>query len=367
MLSEKKLANNLGKTRYENEEILEQLRDSNTRLDNQLAEFKDNLKVVESGQQRATLLAKPRDLVNHNDVTVTRLLSKRFAGPFNDSNYRRSIYDLQVALLSLSVLLVVISSGWLLISNTNLLANGDFVYNAGLLGGFLMLCSIFYALLKRVRFINKLGHNETWYYAHLFCGVVGPLLIIFHTSFHIKSVNSAVAFFSMLIIMISGMFGRYISTLMSYQAHRTYLAISDIELQLISSLLDHRQGTPKRSKDALRRLMVNGLKRPHYWFQNIPLMLKTFYSTLLCYFTFCRERRKIFRSIGGQKNWDRKTLRAAIRHSKRLTRRYVINIAKLSLLNMVQNLLLNWRVLHANLLYLLALTAVAHIIAVHMY
>ena len=367
MLSEKKLANDLVKTRYGNEEILEQIRESNTRLNKQLADFKNKYKVIESRNSRANVLAKPEDLLNYNDVTVTRLLSKRFAGHFNEENYRKCIYDLQVALLSFSTLLVVVCSGWLLISNTNFLAHGDFVYNAGLLGGFLMLCAIFYALMKRIRFINKLGHNETWYYAHLFCGIAGPLLIIFHTSFQVKSINSAVAFFTMFVIMISGMFGRYISTLMSYQAHRTYLAIGNIELELIGSLQKHRRATAKSSKNALRQLMVNGLKSPRYWFQNFPQIVKTMHSAMSCYWVFRRDMRKAFRSIATHENWDKKTFKHALADSKRLTRRYIAKILKLSLMNMVQNILLNWRMIHANLLYLLALTATAHIVAVHMY
>ena len=164
-----------------------------------------------------------------------------------------------------------------------------------------------------------------------------------------------------------GMFGRYIFTLMSYQAHRTYLAIGNIELELIGSLQKHRHTTAKSSKNALRQLMVNGLKSPKNWFLNFPQIVKTTHSAMSCYWVFRRDMRKVFRSIATHENWDKKTLKHAITDSKRLTRRYIAKILKLSLMNMVQNILLNWRMIHANLLYLLALTATAHIVAVHMY
>lgn len=367
MLSEKKIPAELLKTRYGNEEILEQARESNTRLEKQLTEFKEKYKVIESKKPRSAVLTKPQDLLEYNDVTVTRLLSKRFAGQFNDENYRKSIYSLQVALMCLSALLVIVSSGWLVISNTNFLANGNFVYNAGLLGGFLMLCSLFYALMKRIRFINALGHNETWYYAHLFCGIVGPLLIIFHTSFQIKSINSGVAFFTMFTIMISGMFGRYIYTLMSYKAHRTYKRIGEIELALISALAEHQYTTPKPSKNALRDLMVTGLKKPRYWIMYFPQLAKTLFRAIRCHMVYQRDLRRTFKSIGKYNGWDKRTIKDTLKTNRQLARRYVGNILKLSAVNIVQNILLNWRTIHANLLYLLALTATAHILAVHMY
>ncbi|MGD8568544.1 MAG: hypothetical protein PVJ39_10680 [Gammaproteobacteria bacterium] len=367
MLSEKKIPPELVKTRYGNEEILEQARESNTRLEKQLTEFKQKYKVIESKTARSAVLTKPKDLLEYTDVTVTRLLSKRFPGQFNEDNYRKSIYNLQIALLSLSALLVFVSGGWLVISNTNFLANGNFVYNAGLLGGFLMLCSIFYALMKRIRFINALGHNETWYYAHLFCGIAGPLLILFHTSFQIKSINSGVAFFTMLTIMVSGMFGRYIYTLMSYQAHRTYNKIGEIELALISALTKYQYTTPKSSKNALRGLMVTGLKKPRYWILYFPQLVKTLYRAMRCHMAYQRDLRRTYKSIGKHNGWDKKTLKSTIRTNKQLARRYVANILKLSAMNIVQNILVNWRMIHANLLYLLTLTATAHILAVHMY
>ena len=39
-------------------------------------------------------------------------------------------------------------------------------------------------------------------------GLVGPLLIIFHSGFQLGSFNSSVAFFCMLIVAISGLLGR---------------------------------------------------------------------------------------------------------------------------------------------------------------
>jgi len=367
MLSEKKAVNPFTERQYDNSELLDKVRQGNTKLNDQVAEAKQKFKVIENKKFRKQALTRPEDLVKYNDVSVTRLLAKRFTTPFNTANYQKSVRDLQVALLSLSALLVVVSGGWIAISNTNFLANGDFAYNAGLLGGFLMLCSIFYALLKRIRFINALGKNETWFYAHLICGIAGPLLIIFHTAFQIKSVNSGVAFFCMLAILLSGLFGRYIFTHMSYRAHRIYRDISDTELNLLSTLQNHQCSTTKPTKAALTQLIVNGLKKRTYWFQNIPQMLKMLYSAAACYRLLMRDIRSTCSKVKTHYQWDKATYKEMLSDNKRLVRSYIYRIIKLSMMSMGQNLLTSWRTFHVNLLYLLTLTATAHIVAVHMY
>lgn len=367
MLSQKKPANPFTERQYDNAALVEKIREGNTQLGEQVAEVKQKLKVIENGKDPKRVLTRPEDLINHNDVTVTRLLAKRFGVIFNAENYQKSVRDLQIALMTTSALLIVVSSGWLVISNTNFLANGDFAYNAGLLGGFLMLCSIFYALMKRVRFINALGKNETWFYAHLICGIVGPLLIIFHTAFQIKSINSGVAFFCMLIVLLSGMFGRYIFPLLSYRTHRIYQKVGDIEVDLFSTFQDYQCTTSKPTKSALTRLIVSGLKKPNYWFQNIPQFFRMLINALICYRALTQDIKSACNKAKARRQWDKKIYKGNVKDIRKMARSYIYRIIKLSMLSIIQNLLLKWRTFHANLLYLLTLTATAHIVAVHMY
>jgi len=367
MLSQKKAANPFTERMYDNPTLVEKVRQGNTRLDEQIADAKQKFKIVKNKNAARPVLTRPQDLLKYNDVTVTRLLAKRFATPFSEENYQKSVRALQVALLTTSALLIVVSSAWLVISNTNFLADGNFTYNAGLLGGFLMLCSIFYALMKRIRFINALGRNETWFYAHLVCGIVGPLLIILHTTFQVKSINSGVAFFTMLIVLASGLFGRYIFTLLSFRTHRIYQNVGEIELDLFSTLQDYGSTTSKATKGALTQLIVSGLKKPNYWFQNIPQLFHMFINAMRSYRTLLNDVKTTCKAIKNQRNWDKKTYKGNLKDAKKMVRSYIYKIVKLSLLSITQNLLVNWRTLHANLLYLLALTATGHIVAVHMY
>ncbi|WP_455367164.1 hypothetical protein [Kaarinaea lacus] len=367
MLSQKKPANPFTERQYDNPALLDKIRQGNTRLGKQVAEVKQKLKIVETKKAPQPVLTRPEDLLKYNDVTVTRLLAKRFAAKFNLENYQKAVRDLQIALLSTSALLIVVSSAWLVISNTNFLANGDFAYNAGLLGGFLMLCSIFYALMKRIRFINALGRNETWFYAHLVCGIAGPLLIIFHTTFQIKSINSGVAFFCMLIVLLSGMFGRYIFPLLSFRTHRIYQNVGDVEVEIFATFQDYQCTTSKATKAALTQLIVSGLKKPDRWYHNIPQFFRMAINAMNCYRALVQDIKNTCRTVKERRNWDKKTYKGNVNDIKKMARSYIYRIIKLSMLSIIQNLLVNWRTFHANLLYLLALTATGHIVAVHMY
>jgi hypothetical protein len=79
----------------------------------------------------------------------------------------------------------------------------------GLVGALMMLMPFFYMLRKRVKVLKSAGTLRGWLEAHLFCGVVGPVLVTYHTSFKFNGIVSA-AYWSMVIVVLSGFIGRYL-------------------------------------------------------------------------------------------------------------------------------------------------------------
>jgi len=83
---------------------------------------------------------------------------------------------------------------------------------AHLLGaaGWLMLCvPVVYAARKRFRVFHRAGSIRAWLEVHIFCGLVGPVLVTFHTSFKFNGLIS-VAYWSMVVVAVSGVVGRYL-------------------------------------------------------------------------------------------------------------------------------------------------------------
>ncbi len=79
----------------------------------------------------------------------------------------------------------------------------------GIAGLALMLAPFLYMLRKRLKRLRSAGNLKTLLEIHLFCGIVGPVLITFHTSFKFNGLVS-VAYWSMVIVVLSGFIGRHL-------------------------------------------------------------------------------------------------------------------------------------------------------------
>ncbi len=79
----------------------------------------------------------------------------------------------------------------------------------GVAGTIMMVAMMLYSLRKRLRFLQGVGTLSQWLSLHIFLGLMGPLLVTFHTGFKIGGIVS-IAYWSMVITMLSGIFGRYI-------------------------------------------------------------------------------------------------------------------------------------------------------------
>lgn len=78
----------------------------------------------------------------------------------------------------------------------------------GWTGTVLMLLTNPYILRKRFHFMSRLGSLPGWLNFHIFCGLLGPTCILFHSNFKIGGLV-AISFWSMVIVFASGVVGRY--------------------------------------------------------------------------------------------------------------------------------------------------------------
>ena len=82
-------------------------------------------------------------------------------------------------------------------------------HGLGIVGSAMVLLLLTYSLRKREVLGIRWGAMSTWLDVHIFFGVVGPLLITLHTAMKLHGLWS-VSWFSMMVVMISGVFGRYV-------------------------------------------------------------------------------------------------------------------------------------------------------------
>lgn len=84
-------------------------------------------------------------------------------------------------------------------------------HSLGILGFILMLMTeILYSLRKRSRSANW-GKMSFWLQFHIFTGLVGPYMVLLHTSWKFNGLAGAVTLLTVIIV-FSGIIGRYIFT-----------------------------------------------------------------------------------------------------------------------------------------------------------
>lgn len=129
---------------------------------------------------------------------------------------------------SISVL-ALLYFGWLRRHDNYLSAETGAGYILGIVGGSLMLVLLLYPLSKRIKLMTRWIPIRYWFGIHMFLGVIGPVMILFHSNFQLGSKNSSIAFISMLLVAGSGLVGRYIYTHIHHGLYGTRISIKELK------------------------------------------------------------------------------------------------------------------------------------------
>jgi hypothetical protein len=86
---------------------------------------------------------------------------------------------------------------------------GRFGHLLGITGSSMMVLMLGYSARKRLRALRRAGPLSRWLDAHIFLGLLGPALVVLHSSFKVKGLV-ALSFWSMIAVALSGVLGRYL-------------------------------------------------------------------------------------------------------------------------------------------------------------
>ncbi|MEW6410932.1 MAG: hypothetical protein AB1483_00505 [Candidatus Zixiibacteriota bacterium] len=109
----------------------------------------------------------------------------------------------------------------------------------GIVGATMMLLMLVYSLQKRLRLFGRRTPLRPFLDGHIFLGVIGPLMIIMHTSFKVQGLV-AIAFWAMIAVALSGYFGRYLYQQIPRTIDDKELSLTEIELSLDNALNEIR-------------------------------------------------------------------------------------------------------------------------------
>jgi hypothetical protein len=134
-------------------------------------------------------------------------------------------------------------------------ASDFFGHSIGILGFFLMLMTeTLYSLRKRSR-SARWGRMSSWLDFHIFTGLVGPYMVLLHTSWKFNGLAGIVVLLTVIIV-ASGFIGRYIYTAVPRTADGVVLEAGALERQIAqfdAQLQVRLKDQPKQTRILVQR------------------------------------------------------------------------------------------------------------------
>jgi Fe-S-cluster-containing hydrogenase component 2 len=91
-------------------------------------------------------------------------------------------------------------------------AGSDLAIYCGYVGTGLMLLAILYTPLRRLSLFRRFASNTMWFDFHMMAGTMGPAFILLHSALRYQNPVPSAAFWSLVIVVLSGVIGRYLYT-----------------------------------------------------------------------------------------------------------------------------------------------------------
>jgi len=248
-----------------------------------------------------------------------------------------------------SAISIAIVFGWLMREQRYLVAETGIGYWLGIIGGSMMLFLLAYPLRKRRPQWRYMGSVKSWFRAHMMLGIVGPTLIIFHSGYHLGSLNGSVAFFSMLIVAISGLAGRYLYQRIHHGLYGEKIRFEELYQTGDSEstnipLEDGEYGEILKSLSELEDKLVNrhtGINASYWYYRSQRVQVD-------------RLRKQV----------DENVLDAKLRHSMSSK---LMGLRSICSFGINEVLFSYWHILHFPLFIMLIFAGLTHVAVVHFY
>jgi len=82
----------------------------------------------------------------------------------------------------------------------------------GVVGTILMLTNLFYLVRRRLA-RARLGSLRAWLNLHVTTGLIGGVLVVFHSAFQLRSPIATTTMLALFVVLLTGVFGRFLYTL----------------------------------------------------------------------------------------------------------------------------------------------------------
>ncbi len=227
--------------------------------------------------------------------------------------------------------------------------SGILGHGLGIMGSLFIIIGITtYMARKRFRSLSRLGLLKHWLEFHIFLCTLGPVLILFHTSFKFGGLV-AISFWSMVAVFLSGIIGRYIYTQIPRSIEGRALSLNEVR-GMKSDMAGIIRNSYKLDEESYNSIMESVKNRVGIYYKN----------PIIVYLKNRADDRRSFKSVKAvirrnqlPKN-DYKKLLALVKDDITLNRR-------IERLDTMQNLFKYWHVVHMPFALVMLIIMIIHV------
>jgi len=148
--------------------------------------------------------------------------------------------------------------------------SGIWGHGMGIIGSlFIILGVSLYVLRKRMRSLSRIGLLKNWLEFHIFLCTLGPILVLYHTSFKFGGLV-AISFWSMVAVFLSGIIGRFIYIQIPRSIEGRELSLTEVK-DLKLNMKELLTGFQKLDEESSNVILESTKKKVEVYHSN-PIM-----------------------------------------------------------------------------------------------
>jgi len=265
--------------------------------------------------------------------------------------------------------LVALWVGWINRDDTSLTPETGTGYWLGIVGSVLMLLLLLYPLRKRLPSLRAIGSVTFWFNTHMVFGVAGPVLVLWHANFKLGSVNCGVALITMLVVAVSGVFGRYLHRKVNIDLEERKALAREViaDADELRGFLGSSEAVAERMVRDLnaysqlgtyapRTVLLGLLRVPYVWCRGTVLRVR-----------LLGVARQVIAVEGRRRGRPRKVQNRQFAGVNEFVSRHLVAARRAAALSAYERLFRLWHLFHLPLFYLLVIVAVVHVYASHFF
>ncbi len=227
--------------------------------------------------------------------------------------------------------------------------SGDWGHGFGIAGSVAMLLGVvLYIARKRMRSLTRWGILRHWLEFHIFLCTLGPILVLFHTSFKFGGLV-AVSFWSMVAVFASGVIGRFIYIQIPRTIEGRELSLNEVR-EMKTNIGSMLTGSYHLDEESCRLIMDSTKNKADYHQQNF--LVSYFIQKFTDLKTITQVRKVLKKNQMAQA--DRKKILSLVKHDIVLNRR-------IDRLNTMQSLFKYWHVVHLPFAFVMLIIMIIHV------